>query len=198
MSGAFRECHEASGGRLFSATTGKLRSKTKLFSDREHWRSYRHLAELERSAKGGGEAKSGGQGVGRSFPELQEHQARIEKALDTAKPEAVAQGKALLSANCEQYIEAQGFDAEKLLGIISAKHQATETISYKDLYETCHRIGGKWGKEIGTAAARFCTGAASIWGGQWPPRHERRCGERPDRQTRQWSSRYGLLKELSS
>lgn len=59
--------------------------------------------------------------MGKTFPELQEHQGRIEQALDTAKPEMVAQGKALLSANCEQYIEAQGFDAEKLLGIIVAK-----------------------------------------------------------------------------
>jgi hypothetical protein len=102
--------------------------------------------------------------VGKTFPELQEHQARIEQALDTAKPEMVAQGKALLSANCERYIEAQGFDAEKLLAIIAAKHQTDETISYKELYETCHRTSGKWGKEIGMAAARFCTGAASIWG----------------------------------
>jgi hypothetical protein len=107
---------------------------------------------------------SGGQTMGKTFPELQEHQARIEQALDTAKPEIIAQGKALLSANCEHYIEAQGFDAEKLLGIISEKYQADETISYKDLYETCHRSGGKWGKEIGMAAARFGTGAASIWG----------------------------------
>lgn len=100
----------------------------------------------------------------KTFPELQEHQTRIEQALDTSKPEMVAQGKALLSANCEQYIEAQNFDSGKLLGIIAAKHKAKETISYKELYETCHRSGGKWGKEIGMAAARFCTGAASIWG----------------------------------
>lgn len=59
--------------------------------------------------------------MGKTFPELQEHQARIENALDTAKPEMVAQGKALLSANCEQYIEAQGFDAEKLLSIIAGE-----------------------------------------------------------------------------
>lgn len=102
--------------------------------------------------------------MGKTFPELQEHQARIEKALDTVKPEMVAQGKALLSGNCEQYIEAQGFDAKKLLGVIAAKHQANETITYKALYESCHRSSGKWGKEIGMAAARFCTGAASIWG----------------------------------
>lgn len=102
--------------------------------------------------------------MGKTFPELKEHQSRIEKALDTAKPERVAQGKALLSANCEEYIEGQGFDAGKLLSTIASKHRANETISYKDLYETCHRNGGKWGKEIGMAAARFCTGAASIWG----------------------------------
>ena len=102
--------------------------------------------------------------MGKTFPELQEHQARIEKALGTAKPEMVEQGKALLSANCEQYIETQGFDAEQLLSMIAAKHQANETITYKELYETCHKSGGKWGKEIGMAAARFCTGAASIWG----------------------------------
>ena len=100
----------------------------------------------------------------KTFPELQEHQARIEKAQDTAKPEMVVQGKAILSANCEEYIETQGFDAEKLLGIIAKKYRANETISYKDLYETCHRSGGKWGKDFGMAAARFCTGAASIWG----------------------------------
>lgn len=93
--------------------------------------------------------------MGKTFPQLLEHQARIEQALDTAKPETIAQGKALLSANCEQYIEAQGFNAEKLLGIIAAKHQADETISYKELYEVCHRTSGKWGKEIGMAAARF-------------------------------------------
>lgn len=102
--------------------------------------------------------------MGKTFPELQEHQARIERASGTAKHEMVEQGKALLSANCEQYIEGQGFDARKLLDIIAAKHQADETISYKELYETCHRTNGKWGKEIGMAAARFCTGAASIWG----------------------------------
>lgn len=102
--------------------------------------------------------------MGKTFSELQEHQARIEQAEDRAKPELVAQGKALLSANCEQYIEAQGFDAKKLLRTIAAKHQANDTISYKVLYETCHRSNGKWGKEIGMAAARFCTGAASIWG----------------------------------
>lgn len=102
--------------------------------------------------------------MGKTFPELQEHQSRIEKAQNTAKPEKVAQGKALLSANCEDYIEAQGFDAEKLLSTIAMKHRANETISYKDLYESCHRAGGKWGKDIGMAAARFCTGAASIWG----------------------------------
>ncbi|GGA33699.1 hypothetical protein GCM10011498_38650 [Amylibacter cionae] len=127
------------------------------------------MAELERPAKEEFKAKPGGQRVGKSFPELQEHQARIEKALDTAKPEAVAQGKALLSANCEQYIEAQGFDAEKLLGIIAAKHQTSETISCQELYETCHRTSGKWWKEIGMAAARFCTGATSIWG--WAKGH---------------------------
>ena len=102
--------------------------------------------------------------MGKTFPELKEHQARIERALDTAKPEAITQGKGLISANCKEYIEAQGFDAEKLLGIISTKHLGGETISYKELYETCHRNNGKWGKEIGMAAARFCTGAASIWG----------------------------------
>lgn len=102
--------------------------------------------------------------MGKTFTELQEHQARIEKALGTAKPKMIEQGKALLSANCEQYIEAQGFDAARLLNLIAAKHQADETITYKDLYETCHKSGGKWGKEIGMAAARFCTGAASIWG----------------------------------
>ena len=102
--------------------------------------------------------------MAKTFPELQEHQARIERALGTAKPEMLAQGKAILSANCVQYIEAQGFDAEKLLQIVVAKHLADETIAYKDLYETCHRTNGKWGKEIGMAAARFCTGAASIWG----------------------------------
>ena len=53
--------------------------------------------------------------MGKTFSELQEHQARIERALGTAKPEMVEQGKALLSANCEQYIEGQGFDARKLL-----------------------------------------------------------------------------------
>ncbi|TJZ80496.1 hypothetical protein FA740_17140 [Paracoccus hibiscisoli] len=84
--------------------------------------------------------------------------------MSAAKPEVIAQGKALLSINCKQYIEAQGFDAGKLLGIIAAKHLANETISYKEVYETCHRRNGKWGKEIGMAAARFCTGAASIWG----------------------------------
>jgi hypothetical protein len=102
----------------------------------------------------------------KTFPELKEHQARIEQALGTAKPEMVAQGKKQLSANCAQYIEDQGFDAEKLLDLIRSKHQANKTISYKELYETCHRSNGKWGKEIGMAAARFCTGAASIWG--WP------------------------------
>lgn len=102
--------------------------------------------------------------MGKTFPELKEHQARIEQALGTAKPEMIAQGKALLSANCEQYIEAQGFDAEKLLGLIAEKHKADETISYKEFYETCHKLNGKWGKEIGMAAARFCTGAGSIWG----------------------------------
>jgi hypothetical protein len=107
--------------------------------------------------------------LGKTLPELKEHQARIEQASDTDKSEMVEQGKALLSANCEQYIEAQGFDAEKLLGIIAAKHQAEETITYKDLYETCHRTNGKWGKDIGMAAARFCTGAASIWG--WAKGH---------------------------
>jgi hypothetical protein len=106
----------------------------------------------------------GRRAMGKTFPELQEHQARIERALDTAKPAMVAQGKALLSANCKQYIESQGFDADKLFGIIAAKHQANETISYKEFYETCHRTNGRWGKEIGMAAARFCTGAASIWG----------------------------------
>lgn len=50
----------------------------------------------------------------KTFPELREHQARIEQALVTAKPEMIVQGKALLSANCAQYIEAQGFNAEKL------------------------------------------------------------------------------------
>lgn len=102
--------------------------------------------------------------MGKKFPQLQEHQARIEQALKTAKPEMIAQGKARLSANCETYIEDQGFDAKKLLDMIVAKHQADETISYKELYEACHRSNGKWGKEIGMAAARFCTGAASIWG----------------------------------
>lgn len=48
--------------------------------------------------------------------------------------------------------------------MIVAKHQAEETISYKELYEACRRSSGKWGKEIGMAAARFFTGAASIWG----------------------------------
>jgi hypothetical protein len=80
------------------------------------------LAELERLAKEEIKTMSGGQAMGKTFPELQEHQARIEQALDTAKPEIIAQGKALLSANCEHYIEAQGFDAEKLLGIISEKY----------------------------------------------------------------------------
>ncbi len=102
--------------------------------------------------------------MAKTFSELQEHQVRIQDALNTAKPEAIAQGKALISANCVEYLEAQGFDAEKVLSIIVAKHTAAETISYKKLYETCHRKDGKWGKEIGMAAARFCTGAASIWG----------------------------------
>lgn len=109
-------------------------------------------------------SRSGEQKLAKTFPELKEHQARIEQAEGSAKPEMVAKGKALLSANCEQYIEAQGFDAKKLLSIIAARHEANQTISYKDLYETCHRSQGKWGKEIGMAAARFCTGAASIWG----------------------------------
>jgi len=107
---------------------------------------------------------SGGINMTKTFAELKEHQARIDQAFDTAKPEMVAQGKALLSANCEQYIEAQGFDAKRLLDIVSAKHQAGETISYKELYEACHTTSGKWGKEIGMAAARYCTGAVSIWG----------------------------------
>lgn len=102
--------------------------------------------------------------VSKTFPELKEHQARIERAADGAKPELIAQGKALLSANCEQYIEGQGYHASKLLGIIVAKHLANETISYKELYESCHKYNGKWGKDIGMSAARFCTGAASIWG----------------------------------
>lgn len=102
--------------------------------------------------------------MSKKFPELQEHQARIERALGNAKPEQIEKGKSLLSANCERYIEAQGFDARKLLDIIRAKHLDGETISYKELYETCHKSDGKWGKEIGMAAARFCTGAASIWG----------------------------------
>lgn len=102
--------------------------------------------------------------MAKTFPELKEHQKRIEKAEKTAKLEQVAQGKAALSANCEQYIEAQGFDAAKLLAIIAEKHGAGQTITYAALYEACHRAGGKWGKDFGMAAARFCTGAASIWG----------------------------------
>lgn len=70
----------------------------------------------------------------------------------TVKSEMVKPDKALLSANCELYIGAQGFDAGKLLNLIAAKHQANETSS------------GKWGKEIGMATARFCTSATSIWG----------------------------------
>lgn len=102
--------------------------------------------------------------MSKTFSELQEHQARIQKALRTAKPDKIAQGKEFLSKNCMIYIESQGFDAQKLLKIISEKYQSHSTITYKQLYESCHRQNGKWGKDIGMAAARFCTGAASIWG----------------------------------
>ena len=93
--------------------------------------------------------------MGKTFPELQEHQARIEKALGTAKPKMIEQGKTLLSANCEQYIEEQGFDAAQLLNLIAAKHQADETITYKELYETCHKSGGKWAKNSGWPLLAF-------------------------------------------